>query len=120
MAASPVAQNDRPQGSGDIPQATVTAVVGRKYINKRFPKETKHVFWASVECGLVLPSMGSGGQGEVQDHRGLYVQILQGLLEGEPRGDQAAPDHGVAQRQGHMLAAGDGRAPGAAIYSVDP
>ena len=36
--------------------------------------------------------LGSGEQGEVQ-----------GLLEGEPRGDQAAPDHGVAQRQGHML-----------------
>ena len=64
--------------------------------------------------------LGSGEQGEVQDHRGLYVQILQGLLEGEPRGHQAAPDHGVAQRQGHMLAAGDGRAPGAAVQSVDP
>ena len=59
--------------------------------------------------------MGSGGQGEVQDHRGLHVQVLQRLLEGEPRGDQAAPDHGVAQGQGHMPAAGDGRAPGAAI-----
>ena len=61
---------------------------------------------------------GSGEQGEVQDHRGLYVQILQGLLEGEPR-DQAAPDHGVAQRQGHTLAAGDGRAPGAAEWIRD-
>ena len=40
-----------------ITTATVTAVAGRKYINKHFPKETKHVFWASVECGLVLPSM---------------------------------------------------------------
>ena len=45
--------------------------------------------------------MGSGGQGEVQDHRGLHVQVLQGLLEGEPWGDTAAPDYGVAQRQGH-------------------
>ena len=41
--------------------------------------------------------LGSGEQGKVQDHGGLYVQILQGLLEGEPRRDQAAPDHGVAQ-----------------------
>ena len=73
------------------------------------------MFWG-VWLGLAQHQrLGSGGQGEVQDHRGLYVQILQGLLEGEPRGDQAAPDHGVAQRQGHMLAAGDGRAPGAAI-----
>ena len=59
--------------------------------------------------------MGSGGQGEVQDHRGLHVQVLQGLLEGEPWGDPAAPDYGVAQGQGHLPAAGDGRAPGAAI-----
>ena len=29
-------------------------------------------------------------------------------LEGEPRGDPAAPDHGVAQGQGHMPATGDG------------
>ena len=74
-----------------------------------------------VRLGLAQHQrLGSGGQGEVQDHRGLHVQVLQGLLEGEPRGDQTAPDHGVAQRQGHMPAAGDGQAPGAARKSVDP
>ena len=41
------------------PITTTTAVAGRKYINKHFPKETKHVFWASVECGLVLPSISA-------------------------------------------------------------
>ena len=66
-------------------------------------------------CPAQHQRMGSGGQGEVQDHRGLHVQVLQGLLEGEPRGDPAAPDYGVAQGQGHLPAAGDGRAPGAAI-----
>ena len=30
--------------------------------------------------------MGSGGQGEVQDHRGLHVQVLQGLLRKASRG----------------------------------
>ena len=39
--------------------ATVTAVAGRKYVNKHFPKEAKHVFWGSVECGLVLPSISA-------------------------------------------------------------
>ena len=32
---------------------------GKKYINKHFPTGTKHVFWASVECGLVLPSISA-------------------------------------------------------------
>ena len=39
--------------------ATVTAVAGQKYVNKHFLKETKRVFWASVECGLVLPSISA-------------------------------------------------------------
>ena len=42
-----------------ITAATVTAIVGKKYINKHFPTGTKHVFWASVECGLVLPSISA-------------------------------------------------------------
>ena len=42
-----------------ITAATVTAVAGKKYINKHFPTGTKHVFWASVECGLVLPSISA-------------------------------------------------------------
>ena len=41
-------------------------------------------------CPAQHQRMGSGGQGEVQDHRGLHVQVLQGLLEGEPWGHTAA------------------------------
>ena len=96
-----------------ITAATVTAIAGKKYINKHLTRV--------LGFGGVRPRpaqhqrMGSGGQGEVQDHRGLHVQVLQGLLEGEPWGDTAAPDYGVAQGQGHLPAAGDGQAPGAAI-----
>ena len=45
--------------SPPITAVTVTAVAGKKYINKHFPTGTKHVFWASVECGLVLPSISA-------------------------------------------------------------
>ena len=87
-----------------ITTATVTAVAGRKALFQG--DEACVLGLRGVWLGLAQHQrLGSGEQGEVQDHRGLYVQILQGLLEGEPRGDQAAPDHGVAQRQGHMTLA---------------
>ena len=97
-----------------ITAATVTAIAGKKYINKHFPTGTKHVFWASVECGLVLPSISAW---EVVGKE-KFGATCAGSARASGRrawGHTAAPDYGVAQGQGHLPAAGDGQAPRAAI-----
>ena len=35
----------------------VHGVVGKDYRKKNYPVEMKHVFWAHMECGLVLSSV---------------------------------------------------------------
>ena len=55
-------QGGGPQGQGPgggRHHAPRTRPGHQAIFNKHFPKETKHVFWASVECGLVLPSISA-------------------------------------------------------------
>ena len=40
-----------------ITSDNVHGVVGKDYRKKNYPAETKHVFWAHMECGLVLSSV---------------------------------------------------------------
>ena len=62
-----------------ITTPTLTAVEGEVH-HKHLPKDTKHVFLASVACGLVLPSISAWvGKEKFKTTGGLYVQILQGL-----------------------------------------
>ena len=102
-----------------ITTSTVTAVAGKKYINKHFSTGTKHVFWASVECGLVLPSISAWevvGKEKFKTTGGYTCRFCKGFCKAS-RGDPAAPNYGVAQGQGHLPAAGDGRARSSYIIS---
>ena len=57
----------RPRGEGIVYPPIVHGVVGKDYRKKNYPAETKHVFWAHMECGLVLSSVTSrrGRQGHL-------------------------------------------------------
>ena len=47
----------RPRGGEGIVYPPVHGVVGKDYRKKNYPVEMKHVFWAHMECGLVLSSV---------------------------------------------------------------
>ena len=60
----PMALTSAPGEEGDegivyppITSDNVHGVVGKDYRKKNYPAETKHVFWAHMECGLVLSSV---------------------------------------------------------------
>ena len=95
-----------------ITSDNVHGVVGKEYRKKNFSAETKHVFWAHMECGF-SHSMGAHPQDEGRDPGGLYVQVLQGVLARRGRGHSPPPDPG---RQSHP-SAGAGRA---ARWTVQP
>ena len=95
-----------------ITSDNVHGVVGKDYRKKNFSAETKHVFWAHMECGLVLSSVTPWElipktKGET---RGGYMQ---GVLARRGRGHSPPPDPG---RQSHP-SAGAGRA---ARWTVQP
>ena len=94
-----------------ITSDNVHGVVGKDYRKKNYPAETKHVFWAHMECGLVLSSVTPWElipKTKRGDPGGLHVQVLQGVLARRGRGHPPPPDPG---RQGHP-SAGAGRAAG--------
>ena len=106
----------------------VHGVVGKDYRKKNYPVEMKHVFWAHMECGLVLSSVSpwelipktkgetrggymckycKGGRG----HRLLQIRagkaILQLVLDEPPEGlynDQKVPRFRFSQttQTGHV------------------
>ena len=53
----------------------VHSVVGKDYRKKNYPVEMKHVFWAHMECGLVLSSVGTHPEDKRGDPGGLHVQV---------------------------------------------
>ena len=110
MAGADTALRSTDQGTRRYPPvttATVTAAAGTNYIKKHFPKEAEHVFWGSVECGLVLPSISAWEVVSKEKFKttGRYMCRFLRLLEGEPGWLPAVADHGVAQGQGDVPAA---------------
>ena len=75
---------------------SVASTEGKK---KVFGDKSKHMFWAKMECGLVLSSLGDRQQTEGRDEGWLPLQVLQAFLALKSWSHALCPDHGRAQGQ---------------------